>query len=109
MPNSRVRGNDKKRKGNLLSDWETVIFEKKGPLGILSLNRPRFLNVYNLTMRDELFQVLSAVKEDKEIGCLILRGEGEKAFCAGADLSEFLTAPSPIIAREARWGRYVWG
>lgn len=92
-----------------MQDWETIIYEKKGPLGIISLNRPRSLNVYNLKMRDELFQVLGAIKEDKETGCLILRGEGEKAFCAGADLSEFLTAPSPVIAREARWGRDVWG
>ncbi len=92
-----------------MQNWETILYEKKGKLGIISLNRPRSLNVYNLKMRDELFQTLGAIKEDKEIGCLILRGEGEKAFCAGADLSEFLTAPSPVIAREARWGRDVWG
>ncbi len=89
--------------------WETIRYEKNGPVGIISLNRPRSLNVYNLKMRDELFQVLGAIREDKEPGCLILRGEGDKAFCAGADLSEFLTAPSPIIARQARWGRDVWG
>jgi len=40
---------------------------------------------------------------------VILQGAGEKGFCAGADLSEFLTAPSPIIAREIRWLRDVWG
>lgn len=89
--------------------WETIVYEKKGALAFISLNRPGQLNVYNLKMRDELFQVLSAVKEDREIGCLILRGEGDKAFCAGADLSEFLTAPSPVIARQARWSRDVWG
>lgn len=92
-----------------MQNWETIVYEKKGALGIISLNRPQFLNVYNLKMRDELFQALGAIKEDKEIGCLILRGEGEKAFCAGADLSEFLTAPSPVIARQARWERDVWG
>lgn len=92
-----------------MSDWETIIYKKEGALATISLNRPRFLNVYNLKMRDELFQALGAIKEDSEIGCLILRGEGEKAFCAGADLSEFLTAPSPVIARQARWERDVWG
>lgn len=92
-----------------MQEWETIIYERKGPLGIISLNRPRSLNVYNLKMRDELFQVLGAIKEDREASCLILRGEGEKAFCAGADLSEFLTAPSPVIARQARWKRDVWG
>jgi enoyl-CoA hydratase len=39
----------------------------------------------------------------------IFKGAGEKAFCAGADLSEFLSAPSPVIARQARFGRDVWG
>ncbi len=32
-----------------------------------------------------------------------------KAFCAGADLKEFLTAPSPVVARQVRWQRDVWG
>jgi len=40
---------------------------------------------------------------------MVLRGAGERAFCAGADLSEFLTAPSPVIARQVRWERDIWG
>jgi enoyl-CoA hydratase/carnithine racemase len=40
---------------------------------------------------------------------VILKGAGEKAFCAGADLSEFLTAPTPIVARQVRFTRDVWG
>jgi enoyl-CoA hydratase/carnithine racemase len=39
----------------------------------------------------------------------VLRGAGERAFCAGADLTEFLTAPSPLIARQVRWERDIWG
>ncbi len=54
-------------------------------------------------MRDELYQVLSAIKYDNEIRSVVLKGAGERAFCAGADLSEFLTAPSPTIARQVRW------
>jgi enoyl-CoA hydratase/carnithine racemase len=38
----------------------------------------------------------------------IFKGAGEKAFCAGADLSEFLTSPSPIIARKVRFTRDIW-
>ncbi|HJX13684.1 MAG TPA: enoyl-CoA hydratase-related protein, partial [Dehalococcoidales bacterium] len=48
-------------------------------------------------------------RDDPEIEVVILKGAGEKAFCAGADLTEFLTAPSPVIARQARWERDVWG
>jgi enoyl-CoA hydratase/carnithine racemase len=65
--------------------------------------------VYNMQMRDELFQVLGAVKDDPDVKVGVLRGAGERAFCAGADLTEFLTAPSPIIARQVRWQRDVWG
>ena len=60
-------------------------------------------------MRDDLYQILGAIKDDPEVQAVIFRGAGEKAFCAGADLSEFLTAPAPVAAREVRWERDVWG
>ncbi len=60
-------------------------------------------------MRDELYQVLGAIKDDSEVKVAIFKGAGERAFCAGADLTEFLTAPSPTIARQVRWERDVWG
>lgn len=89
--------------------FETVIYQKRGDVAWVTLNRPQVLNVYNLKMRDELWQVLYAIKEDDEVKVVIFHGAGDRAFCAGADLSEFLTAPSPIIARQARWGRDLWG
>jgi enoyl-CoA hydratase/carnithine racemase len=92
-----------------MSDFETIIFEKKGSVAHITLNRPRVLNIYNVRMRDELFEALSAVKEDPGIHVLLMQGAGEKAFCAGADLSEFLSAPSPTMARHVRWQRDVWG
>jgi enoyl-CoA hydratase len=92
-----------------MSHFETIIYEKKNSLAYVTLNRPQALNVYNIKMRDELYQVLGAIKEDSEVRVTIFRGAGERAFCAGADLSEFLTAPSPVIARRARWERDVWG
>jgi enoyl-CoA hydratase len=60
-------------------------------------------------MRDELYQVLGAIRDDAEVKVAVFKGAGERAFCAGADLTEFLTAPSPLIARQARWKRDVWG
>jgi len=75
----------------------------------VTLNRPEALNVYNIQMRDDLFGVLGAIKDDPEVRVAIFKGAGEKAFCAGADLSEFLTAPSPTVARQVRFSRDVWG
>lgn len=92
-----------------MSDFETIIYEKQENVGYITLNRPKALNVYNIQMRDELYQVLGAVKDDPEVKVGVLRAAGEKAFCAGADLTEFLTAPSPTVARQVRWQRDVWG
>jgi enoyl-CoA hydratase/carnithine racemase len=91
------------------ANFEAIIYEKQDDIAYVVLNRPHALNAYNLKMRDELYQVLGAIEDDPEVRVAIFRGAGERAFCAGADLTEFLTAPSPIIARQARWERDVWG
>ena len=92
-----------------VSNFETIIYEKKGGIGHVTLNRPQVLNVYNMQMRDDLYQVAGAIEDDAEVRVAIFSGAGERAFCAGADLSEFLTAPSPVIARQVRWERDLWG
>jgi len=92
-----------------MSNFETLIYEKRDNIACVTLNRPQVLNVYNIQMRDELYQVLGAMKDDSEVMVAIFKGAGEKAFCAGADLSDFLTAPSPTIARQVRWDRDIWG
>ena len=92
-----------------MSGFEVIIYEKQDGTGYVTLNRPQALNAYNIRMRDELYEVLGAIRDDPEVRVVIFKGAGEKAFCAGADLSEFLTAPSPIIARQARFERDVWG
>jgi len=94
---------------NRVNNFDVIIYEKQNGIGYVTLNRPQALNAYNLRMRDELYQVLGAIKDDPEVKVAIFRGAGERAFCAGADLTEFLTAPSPVIARRVRWERDVWG
>ena len=92
-----------------MSEFETIIYQKRNSIAYITLNRPQALNAYNIKMRDELYQVLGAIKDDAEVRAAIFQGAGERAFCAGADLTEFLTAPSPLIARQVRWERDVWG
>jgi enoyl-CoA hydratase/carnithine racemase len=91
-----------------MSQYEVIIYEKRENIAYVTLNRPRALNAYNIRMRDELFEVLGAIQDDSEVRAVILKGAGEKAFCAGADLTEFLTAPPPVFARAARFERDVW-
>jgi enoyl-CoA hydratase/carnithine racemase len=92
-----------------MSAFEVIIYEKQDGIANITLNRPHALNAYNIRMRDELYEVLGAVKDDPEVEVVILKGAGEKAFCAGADLSEFLTAPPPVFARQARFVKDIWG
>lgn len=92
-----------------MDGFKTLIYEKKDHIAYATLNRPQALNVYNIQMRDDLYEVLRAIGDDSEVRVGIFKGAGDKAFCAGADLSEFLSAPSPIIARQARFSRDVWG
>jgi enoyl-CoA hydratase/carnithine racemase len=91
-----------------MSGFEVIIYEKQDNIARITLNRPKALNAYNIKMRDELFEVLGAIRDDSEVRVVILKGAGEKAFCAGADLTEFLTAPPPVFARNARFERDVW-
>ena len=92
-----------------MSAFETLIYEKEDAIALVTLNRPQFLNAYNIQMRDDLFEVLNAIRDDDEVRVALFKGAGEKAFCAGADLSEFLTAPPPVAARQIRFDRDVWG
>jgi len=88
----------------------TLIYEKSGDgLAWVTLNRPEVLNAINLRMRDELWEVMHAVRDDPEVGVVIFKGAGERAFSAGADVSEFGTAPSYVEARRARRERDLWG
>lgn len=91
-----------------MQGYSTIIFEKKGHVAHLSLNRPAALNAYNLALRDDFSEALSAVDQDDEIRSLVISGQG-RAFCAGADLTEFGSAPSQVMARKVRWERDVWG
>jgi enoyl-CoA hydratase len=92
-----------------VANFEVINYEKKDGIALITLNRPQALNAYNIKMRDELYEVLGAVRDDPDVEAVILKGAGEKAFCAGADLTEFLTAPPPVFARRARFERDVWG
>ncbi|PVE24950.1 enoyl-CoA hydratase [Microvirga sp. KLBC 81] len=70
---------------------EFVLSERRGAVGIITLNRPQVLNAWNVAMRDELTAALSAMEEDAEVRAIILTGAGDRAFGAGQDLNETKT------------------
>jgi enoyl-CoA hydratase/carnithine racemase len=91
------------------SPWETVLFEVDGAVAMITLNRPDVINAYNIQMRDDLWDVLGAIDDMPDIRAVLIDGAGDRGFCAGADLTEFGTAPSPEVARQVRWERDVFG
>ncbi len=92
-----------------MTPFQTILYEKDGPIVYITLNRPRVLNALSIQMRDDLYVALQAVADDPEVRVAVFQGAGERAFCAGADISEFGSAPSYVIARRSRWQRDLWG
>jgi enoyl-CoA hydratase/carnithine racemase len=86
-----------------------VLYEKRENIGWITLNRPAVLNAINLEMRDSLWTIMHAVRDDPDVHVAVFAGAGDRAFSAGADISEFGTAPSPADARRARRERDLWG
>lgn len=92
-----------------MSSFATIRYERVGHRAYVTLNRPEVLNAFSVQMRDDLFDVLTAIRLDDEVRVVVLNGAGDRAFCAGADLTEFLTAPSALRARHIRASRDLWG
>src|SRR5712671_3821569 len=67
---------------------ENVKLEKKNQIAYVTIDRPKVLNALNMATMQELWQVFSELKDDKQIRVVILTGGGEKAFVAGADINE---------------------
>lgn len=70
----------------MYTDYETLRIEKENRILWIYLNRPEKLNVLNMEMLNELMDAMDKAEKDKEVRCVVLIGEGERAFCAGADL-----------------------
>ncbi|MEN6348347.1 MAG: enoyl-CoA hydratase-related protein [Syntrophomonas sp.] len=70
--------------------YENVILEKEGNIGILYINRPKAMNALNLATVREISQAIDEVKENEQVKVLIITGAGDKAFVAGADILGFM-------------------
>jgi enoyl-CoA hydratase/carnithine racemase len=86
-----------------------VRYDREGDVIWLTLDRQERLNAVHLRMRDDLWRLLTLIRDDPSARVVVLRGAGERAFSAGADITEFGSAPSVLSAREAREGRDLWG
>lgn len=69
--------------------FETIVVERDGPVGLVTLSRPEKLNAMSLRMKGELVEALRDLDARPDVRVIVLTGAGDKAFVAGADIAEF--------------------
>jgi enoyl-CoA hydratase len=81
-------------------NYQYIIVEKQGRVGVITFNRPEVLNALSIALTREMRQAVEAFEADRDVNCLILAGS-ERAFAAGADIREMenLTV-SELIAND---------
>lgn len=88
------------------AEESTVLFARDGAVATITLNRPQSLNSFTRQMHHDLWAALDQVQSDSSIRALVLTGAG-RAFCAGADLSEFDFRPGPDLMQRADPGPLI--
>jgi enoyl-CoA hydratase/carnithine racemase len=83
----------------LAPQLKNVLYEKKGTIAYVTINRPKVMNALNAETISELKSVFKDAADDSEVRGVIFTGAGDKAFAAGADISE-MANDSPITAQE---------
>jgi 2-(1,2-epoxy-1,2-dihydrophenyl)acetyl-CoA isomerase len=85
---------------------DTVLYEARGAVALITLNRPQFLNSFTREMHQALWSVFDRIEADPTIRAAVITGAG-RGFCAGADLSEFDIKPGPDLVKRADPGPII--
>jgi 2-(1,2-epoxy-1,2-dihydrophenyl)acetyl-CoA isomerase len=96
----------------------TVLYERRGGIAIVTLNRPERMNALTRQMLETLVVRLEQARDDRDVRCVVVTGAGERAFSAGADLAPSASdrksdRPAPETLEESidelqRWQRSSW-
>jgi enoyl-CoA hydratase/3-hydroxyacyl-CoA dehydrogenase len=94
---------------NLSKAYETLKIEREENVLWIILNRPHRLNTFNEVLLEELGDMLNTAENDQSVKCVVITGDGDRAFSAGADVSMFQKA-TPVKTEEAcRGGQKIFG
>lgn len=85
---------------------ESILYEERGAVAVVTLNRPDNLNSFDLAMHQALWHALDQAEANRTIRALVVTGAG-RGFCAGADLSAFDFAPGPDLVQRADPGPII--
>ena len=91
---------------NTPSAGGTVLYEPRGAVAVLTLNRPESLNSFTRQMHRDLWAAFDRAEADPVIRAAVITGAG-RGFCAGADLAEFDFAPGPDLVQRADPGPVI--
>jgi enoyl-CoA hydratase/carnithine racemase len=108
MANAPIHLNEKEKEMSSLAsalNLENVVYEKKGPIGYVTLNRPKVLNALNKATIHELRAAFEDARDDSAVRGVILTGAGEKAFAAGADIAEIANNTTVEAEQATRRGQ----
>src|SRR5947199_3452900 len=86
---------------------ENVLYEKKGAIAYVTLNRPKVLNALNRRTWEDLRTAFEDARDDSAVRGVILMGAGDKAFIAGADISELAHDAAFEAEQSSRFGQEV--
>src|SRR5258706_8969549 len=86
---------------------ENVLYEKKGAVAYITLNRPKVLNALNQRTWEELRSAFEDARDDAEVRGIIVTGAGDKAFAAGGDIRELAKTTAVEAEKSSRYGQEV--
>jgi enoyl-CoA hydratase len=79
--------------------YENILLEKEGSTAVIKINRPKALNALNPGVLEDINSALDEIEADDSVRVLVITGEGDKAFVAGADISHMVKL-GPLAIRE---------
>jgi enoyl-CoA hydratase len=87
---------------------DVVLVQRENKIATVTLNSPEKLNALTKSMWQSFGEAMNALSEEEDLRCIVIRGAGDKAFAAGADISEFNTARATSSQARA-YGALVHG
>ena len=87
--------------------YQTIVTEIRGKAGIITLSREERRNAISPTMVVELFDALKKYDDDPNVLAIVLTGAGSKAFCAGADFGEAISATASLLDRHEEQRKFA--
>ena len=88
--------------------FENLLVSRDAGIALVTINRPQVLNALNIHTLDELRRAIVELKEDTSVRAVVLTGTGEKAFVAGADISELAALSAAAMKDHALRGQHVF-